>query len=179
LSLPRNPIRRNVPPYRPPTPGGIPGEYRPAPAPPEPASSAPRPLGVGLVLRIEGTWYGLTLVPHEEGSEALRVWRLARATGDRAVYQVIELPWSLGRWACECGDWTFRRDGVDGLHQEGCKHIRGLVDLGMLAPLPWVLATDPINGQVDPDYFDGGAEGDPYDRTPAEVAGAATEGGRR
>lgn len=190
--VPQRPARReHVPPYCPPTaarpqPPAVPAT--PRATQPEsrnrqksgiPAPGPARPLGVGLVLRIEETWYSLSLLPGESGSLALRTWRLAKIGGDKAVYQVSELPYSEGRFACECGDWHFRHEGQA---DEGCKHIRailGLVELGLLAPLPWALATDPEERWGDGDRFDGSAEGNPYDRTPAELAGAASEGGTR
>lgn len=148
MSLPRNPVRRNVPPYRPPTSfsGNTASAPHPAPSPlPDQAPSLPR-AGAGLILRIDGTLYELALAPYDPRSVALRVWRLAKLDGDRASYQVCELPRSEGWHACECGDWIYRREGKEDLHLEGCKHIRAVRDLvgrGLLAPLPLTLATDP------------------------------------
>jgi hypothetical protein len=150
VSLPRNPRRLNVPPYRPP------GYSRGMAAPVPPAASVPTPAprpeparGVGLVLRIDGTLYDLALAPYDPHSLALRVWTLSKLGGGRASYQVCELPASEGRHSCECADWHYQHEGEG---DTGCKHIRAirtLVDRGELAPLPWALATDLTRDQVD------------------------------
>jgi hypothetical protein len=105
---------------------------------------------VGLALLIDGTGYALALLPREPGDLALRTWTLSKLGSAGDAYQVSELPHSEGRWCCTCADWHFRHEGRGGV----CKHvaaIRLLVDRGLLAPLPLVLATDPEGDLIGED----------------------------
>jgi hypothetical protein len=176
MSLPRNPIRRNVPPYRPPGVPIIPGEYRPAPDPTPPARGQRlqiRPGVDGLVLLIAGQGYQVQPIPREPGGAASVLVRLTRADG--TVYHVARLD---ARCDCDCPDhaWRAEAEGRD------CKHVVHLARWGLLGPRPplagpraegWGAEAEERVG-LDPDHFDGSAEGDPYDRTPAELAGART-----
>src|SRR5829696_3643829 len=73
-----------------------------------------------LSVTIRGTTYGAHPIPSEDG----RAWRLRKADG--TTYDVAETPHGP---TCDCGDQTYRHEGIDGT---GCKHIRALRALGLL-----------------------------------------------
>ncbi len=79
-----------------------------------------------LTLRINGERY--TVRPLDgRGVGARRAWRL-RKLSDGRVYDVADV--STGA-ECDCADHVFRREGID---PRGCKHVRALRALGLLAP---------------------------------------------
>lgn len=128
--MPRNPIRRNVPPYRPP---GIDsrGIARPPVRAPEPEpATAPN----GLVLLIAGRAYGLTVLRPDPGTAAALV-RLTKADGTvHYVAVTIHGP------QCDCGDFTWRHAA----RGTACKHVRALAALAAtLEPLAAFLP-DPV-----------------------------------
>jgi hypothetical protein len=136
----------------------------------------------GLLVRIDGSLYELTLAPYDPMSVALRVWTLAKLDGDRARYQVTELPYSEGRHACECADWHYRHEGEgDG----GCKHILALgalIDRGLLAPLPLTLGTDGLTWEDYADLNSGwtiAPTAEDMDLLPGELAAYRAAGGER
>jgi hypothetical protein len=169
LSLPRNPIRRNVPPYRPPTPGAIPREYRPVPVleEPTPTPGDPAPGVDGLVLLIAGTGYSVT--PLEPGG-ALALVRVTKSDG--TSYNVAR---TLHGAECDCPAFTFDRAGTG-----TCKHVEQLERWGLLGAPPSPAVRDLPGDLTWEDLDDSWAIGptpESRDATPAFLAGAATERG--
>ena len=83
------------------------------------------PHGVArLMLAINETTYTLRRVPADP-SIAVRAFRLRKPDG--TTYHVAVTPHGP---ECDCPDWTFHRDGID---PAGCKHIRALNAVGLLA----------------------------------------------
>jgi hypothetical protein len=78
-----------------------------------------------LTLTINGVAYSL----HPlwcDGVEATRLYRLRKA-GTPARYVVAETPDGP---VCDCPDYTFHREGID---PAGCKHIKAMVAVGLIA----------------------------------------------
>ncbi len=102
---------------------------RPAPgrqsrtSPPRPATGTCR-----LVLAIQT---GTTTTAYRvrpirvDRQAATKAYRLAKPDG--TVYTIAETQHGL---ECTCPDWTFNRDGRD---PAGCKHIKAMVAVGLLA----------------------------------------------
>jgi hypothetical protein len=86
---------------------------------------AAEPHGVcRLTLTINGVDYALRRIPADP-SIALKAWRLRKPDG--TVHHVAVTPHGP---TCTCGDFEFRREGID---PAGCKHIRSLNVVGLLA----------------------------------------------
>src|SRR4051794_32118847 len=81
-------------------------------------------LTVSLCLAIDHAVYAVTPIRPEDRSIA-RAWRLAKKS-DATAYAVAQTPHGA---TCDCGDQTFRHEGLDSL---GCKHIRALRKVGLL-----------------------------------------------
>lgn len=77
-----------------------------------------------LGLTINGTSYGLRRVP-SDASIAAGAWAIRKADG--TTYHVAITPHGP---TCDCPDWTFHRDGID---PDGCKHIKAMVAVGLVA----------------------------------------------
>jgi hypothetical protein len=77
-----------------------------------------------LTLTINGTEYGVKPIPCDPPA-AIKAFRLRKANG--TAYDVAQTTHGL---VCDCPDFVFHRDGID---EAGCKHIKALVALGMLA----------------------------------------------
>lgn len=80
-----------------------------------------------LLLEIGGLPYALRPVACDPGIGG-RAFRLLKPDG--TVYDVIQTRYGS---ECDCPDFIFRRDGLD---PEGCKHVRALVQVGMIAGAP-------------------------------------------
>lgn len=80
---------------------------------------------VRLGLAIDATNYAVErLTCHPEiGS---RAFRLTKPNG--VGYDVAQTEYGP---TCDCPDFVFRRDGLD---PDGCKHVRALVDIGLIEP---------------------------------------------
>ncbi len=76
----------------------------------------------GLTLRIDGTAYRVRPLPADFGGT--RAFRLTKAGGE-----AHDVSRGLHGDECTCGDFVFRRDGID---PKGCKHIRAARALGLL-----------------------------------------------
>jgi hypothetical protein len=86
----------------------------------------PKPADVcRLTVHIRGVAYSARPIPAECFGPARRAWRLRKADG--TAYDVAEMPRGA---TCDCGDQAFRHEGLDAL---GCKHIRALRALGLIA----------------------------------------------
>ena len=88
-------------------------------------SAPPKPADVcRLTIEINDVAYRVSpiRVPREFG--ARRAYRLKRDA--QAVHHVIE---QIHGTECSCGDFVFRRDGID---PRGCKHIKALKAVGLL-----------------------------------------------
>ena len=77
-----------------------------------------------MTLHITGTTYAVVPSPCDPEA-ATKVFRLRKA--DRTAYHVAA---TLHGLICDCPDFTFHRDGRD---PAGCKHIKALVAVGLLA----------------------------------------------
>jgi hypothetical protein len=77
-----------------------------------------------LMLAISGTTYTLRRIPCDPRA-ALRAYRLRKADG--TTYYVARTEFGM---TCDCPDFEFHRDGID---SEGCKHIKALVAVGLMA----------------------------------------------
>lgn len=87
-------------------------------------STAKRPLGpVRLHLTIRETSYAVRRVACDP-VVAAKAYRLLK--GDGTLYDVIQTAFGP---ECDCPDFIFRRDGLD---PAGCKHVRALVDCGLI-----------------------------------------------
>lgn len=81
---------------------------------------------VSCTMKLSGSEYQVQLLP--ESSEYDKAYRLNKLNAQKPTgYNVIQAD---GQIICECSDFRYRQDGAD---TKGCKHIRGLVDLGMFA----------------------------------------------
>ncbi len=78
-----------------------------------------------LTLFINGTAYNVRPIACDPAA-ALTAVRLRKSDG--TTYHVA-LPHD-GHPICDCPDYVFHRDGIDA---DGCKHIRALTVVGMLA----------------------------------------------
>lgn len=108
-----------------------------------------------LELSIRGARYALRPLPNPEG----RAWRLRK--GDGTAYHVGE---TMHGPTCDCGDFVWRRDGLD---FRMCKHIRALRVLGLI-------------GRGDVPHPIGEGDGRPATRgMPGRPRGAATNTGTR
>jgi hypothetical protein len=77
-----------------------------------------------LSLEIRGNPYALRVVTCDPAIGG-RAYRLMKRDG--TVYDVVQTRFGP---ECDCPDFIFRRDGLDPL---GCKHVRALVSVGMIA----------------------------------------------
>jgi hypothetical protein len=77
-----------------------------------------------LMLVINGTSYVLRRVPTDP-SAALRAWRLKKNDGTHYNVAVTE-----HGPVCDCPDFVFHRDGLD---PAGCKHVKALAAVGLMA----------------------------------------------
>lgn len=78
-----------------------------------------------LLLEIGGTPYAMRPVACDP-TVGRRAFRLLKDDG--TVYDVLQTEHGP---ECDCPDFIFRRDGLD---PDGCKHVRALVEVGMIAP---------------------------------------------
>ena len=78
---------------------------------------------VRLDLTIDRTTYALERVACHP-SIGPRAYRLTK--GDGVAYDVAQTSFGL---QCDCPDFIFRRDGID---PDGCKHVRALIDSGLI-----------------------------------------------
>jgi SWIM zinc finger len=93
-------------------------ETAPTPKPtPKPATGK-----CGLTLRINGVPYKVRKLDAEFGR--VRAFRLTKTDGQ--FHDVID---GLYGPSCSCGDFVFRRDGID---PRGCKHILAARAVGLL-----------------------------------------------
>ena len=85
---------------------------------------APKPASgkCGLTLRINGTRYRVRPLPADFGG--MRAFRLTKPDGE-----FHDIAREIHGLSCTCGDWVFRRDGID---EAGCKHVRAAVAVGLL-----------------------------------------------
>jgi len=81
---------------------------------------------VACTLSLSGSDYQVQLLP--ESSDYDKAYRLNKLNAQKPTgYNIMQID---GEIICECSDFRFRQDGSD---SKGCKHIRGLVDMGMFA----------------------------------------------
>jgi len=86
---------------------------------------------VALAVLIGRRWYKLErLSPDPRVAEP--AWRLTRPD-PRLGHVSYDLYTNGHGNHCGCPDFTFRREGVD---YAGCKHLRALVELGLMPPQP-------------------------------------------
>ena len=79
---------------------------------------------VACTLHLSGADYQVQLLP--SSPEYSKGYRLNKVNAKTPTgYNVMQVG---GEIICECSDFRFRQEGGD---SKGCKHIRGLVDLGM------------------------------------------------
>jgi hypothetical protein len=96
---------------------------------------------VACTLSLSGSDYQVQLLP--PSSEYDKAYRLNKVESSKPVgYNVIQKD---GVIICECSDFRFRQDGAD---SKGCKHIRGLTDMGMFL-------TSSISRKMGSGIFDG------------------------
>jgi hypothetical protein len=93
-----------------------------AKAKPSPKAPAPVTGRCSLRLRINGTTYAVRPIP--AGFAATRAFRLTKPGGE--THDVSQLVYGH---ECTCGDFVFRRDGID---PGGCKHVKAAVACGLL-----------------------------------------------
>lgn len=74
-----------------------------------------------LTLHIRGAAYSVRPLASEDG----RAYRLRKADG--TAHDVAETSYGP---TCDCGDQVYRHEGIDG---QGCKHIRALRAVGLIA----------------------------------------------
>jgi hypothetical protein len=87
----------------------------------------PAPAGTcRLTLTIRGADYSVRGLVPDPLAGVGRAYRL-RKLADGSLYDVAETEHGP---VCDCPDFAFRRDGLD---PQGCKHVRALVALGLLA----------------------------------------------
>lgn len=80
-----------------------------------------------LTLTINGTGYGVKPLPCPPEA-ARQCFELRK--GDGTTYHVSRHDHGA---ECTCGDFVYHRDGID---EQGCKHIRSLVAVGLLDTRP-------------------------------------------
>lgn len=123
VSRPRQTRRTNVRNLGPglPTPNPNPAPARSHPEP------APQDTCTIPTFKINGVRYHLCGIARQPGDEATRIYLVSTSDGDpEHRHHVCETPWGC---TCDCGDFCFRRDGID---PAGCKHIKALARLGFL-----------------------------------------------
>jgi hypothetical protein len=79
-----------------------------------------------LTLSINGTRYRVRPLDGRAFG-ALKAFRLTKQAGSGDVYDLAE---DRDGHACDCPDFTFRRDGLDA---SGCKHINAMIACGLLS----------------------------------------------
>jgi len=85
-----------------------------------------------LTVEIKGTTYGVEILSGDQTVNGCKVARLSK--GDGATYDVEQ---GFDRTTCTCPDWQRRHAGLP--HSEGCKHIRAMVECGLIENVkPWV-----------------------------------------
>ena len=81
---------------------------------------------VACTLHLSGSDYQVQLLP--PSSEYDKAYRLNKVNAQKPTgYNVIQIG---GEIICECSDFKFRQEG---LNNKGCKHMRALIDMGMLS----------------------------------------------
>jgi hypothetical protein len=81
---------------------------------------------VACTLHLSGSDYQVQPLP--ESSEYDKAYRLNKVGAQKPTgYNVTQID---GEILCECHDFRFRQDSTD---SKGCKHIRGLVDMGFFS----------------------------------------------
>jgi hypothetical protein len=90
-----------------------------------PARKAPKPATgrAGLTLRINGQNYKVVPI-RDQDFGAIRAFRLTKPDGE-----FHDVSHQVYGHDCSCGDFVFRRDGID---ESGCKHIKAAVAVGLL-----------------------------------------------
>jgi hypothetical protein len=78
-----------------------------------------------LFLTIRETVYLVDRIACDPATET-RAFRLSK--GDGTLYDVAQ---TIFGPQCDCPDFVYRRDGLD---PDGCKHVRALVDHGLIEP---------------------------------------------
>jgi hypothetical protein len=78
-----------------------------------------------LFLTIRDTVYLVDRIACDPSTET-RAFRLSKRDG--TLYDVAE---TIFGPECDCPDFVYRRDGLD---PDGCKHVRALVDHGLIGP---------------------------------------------
>jgi hypothetical protein len=79
---------------------------------------------VACTLHLSGSDYQVQLLPLS--SDYDKAYRLNKVNAQKPTgYNVTQID---GEIICECHDFKYRQEGAD---SKGCKHIRGLVDMGM------------------------------------------------
>lgn len=101
----------------------------------------PKPADVcRLSLTIAGTMYHVRPLALDDPDD-VRAYRLRKADG--TVYHVLQN--AMTGHQCDCGDFTFRRDGKD---PAGCKHVRALVAVGLFDRTA-VPEPEPVDPQLE------------------------------
>src|SRR3954447_7372567 len=91
-----------------------------------------------LCMGLDHQVYGLTLIRGIQDPDVRTCWRLEKKSDLGCVYDVAVH--SHGGTSCTCPDWETRHYDFN---TEGCKHIRGLVALGLIdAPKPVPVRVD-------------------------------------
>lgn len=81
---------------------------------------------VACTLHLSGSAYQVQLLP--PSSDYDKAYRLNKTDAQKPTgYNVTQID---GDIICECHDFKFRQDGSD---SKGCKHIKGLVDMGFFS----------------------------------------------
>src|SRR5262245_19198738 len=86
-----------------------------------------RAISSQLFLKIRENVYQVAPIAVDP-SAAVRVFRLNKANG--TLYDVAQTCFGP---RCDCPDFIYRRDGLD---PAGCKHVRALVDHGLIEGNP-------------------------------------------
>jgi hypothetical protein len=126
---------------------GGPEVFESHPLPSRIFANVPAPVSAALSLTIGEKSYGLAILTAPDGSPVYRLDYRDK------VYDVTPTGDIHGP-ACTCPDFVFNRAGLDAA---GCKHIKALRSVGLLAPVP----APPSNGPDSP-------EGEPL--TPAPLS---------
>jgi hypothetical protein len=93
---------------------------------------------VACTLHLSGSDYQVQLLP--ESTEYDKAYRLNKVNAPKPMgYNVIQVD---GVITCECADFRYRNNSA------GCKHVRGLVDMGMFG-------TPSISDRMKSSVFDG------------------------
>jgi hypothetical protein len=77
----------------------------------------------GLTIRINGERYKVAPI-RDECFGTIRAFRFTKPDGD-----FHDVSHQVYGHDCSCGDFVFRRDGID---ESGCKHIKAAVAVGLL-----------------------------------------------